>query len=454
MDAGFDLLQSYLADFLDRTANDKTYIETDHKGSGIRNATITAEGNRNFRELFDVFIQHVDKVGLNPASGGHLAYIPGGGVLPSAFGDFIADFTNRYAGVFFANPGAVHMENMLIEWMAEVLGYPKSAYGNLASGGSIANLVAIVCARDGQGVRSIDIPNSVIYLSNQAHHSVDKALRIAGLKECILRHVPIDDRFRMKGDELERMVQADSANGLNPFLVVSSLGTTDTGSIDPIEEIGKIAERHNLWHHIDAAYGGFFVLLDEFQHLKKGISLSDSITIDPHKGLFLPYGTGAVLVKDPDILAKSHAYTAAYMQDTLHAKEEYSPAEFSPELTKHYRGLRMWLPLMYYGLNPFLACLEEKLALTRYFRRQIQQLGFVIGPEPELSVCIYRYVPKKGDANEFNLNLIQKVKEQGSIFLSSTSIDGVVWLRLAALSFRTHKSHVDRALEQLKRLIN
>ncbi len=407
-------------------------------------------------ELLEQLEQKMIRLGLNPASGGHLGYIPGGGVLPAAWGDFLAAVTNQYAGVFFAGPGAVRMENELIRWMCRLVGFPESALGNLASGGSIANLIAFVTARDARQVDSLSIRRSVIYLTAQVHHCVHKAIRIGGLNEAIVRRVPMDERFRMRADVLADLVAEDVAQGLKPFLVVASAGTTDTGAIDPLNSIADVCQAHHLWLHVDAAYGGFFLLAEDrdfdgrsIPERFAGISRADSVAIDPHKGLFLSYGLGAVLVRDVAALQQSHHYLANYMQDTLGAIEEPSPADLSPELTKHFRGLRMWLPLQLFGVQPFRAALEEKLWLCRLFYQEIQKRGFEVGPPPELSVCIYRYLPRQGDPNEFNRRLVEAVHRDGRVFVSSTTIDGQVWLRLAVLSFRTHVKEIDYLLEFL-----
>jgi len=392
----------------------------------------------------------MDRPGLNPASGGHLGYIPGGGIYYSALGDYWADITNRYAGIFFVGPGAVRIENMLIDWTAELAGYPKGSVGNLTSGGSIANLSAIVTARDHKKITSEKVKSAVIYLSEKVHHCVFKAIRIAGLGECVVRHLPLDDCYRIQTQELEKLISADKENGLIPFLVVASAGTTDTGSVDPLQVIGEIAKKHGLWFHVDAAYGGYFLLTEHGKKVLKGIELSDSFAIDPHKSLFLPYGLGMVIVKNKEALYSSHYYQANYMQDALTADEEVSPADLSPELTKHFRGLRLWLPLKLLGLKPFRACLEEKLLLARYFYDEIQKLGFEVGPYPELSVATYRYVPKTGDANAFNKRLMEEVQKDGRVFISSTMLDGKFMLRLAVLSFRTHRSTIDYLLNILK----
>lgn len=394
---------------------------------------------------------NIDKTGITGASGGHLGYIPGGGVYSSSLGDYWTDVVNTYSGVFFASPGAVRMENHLINWMRDMVGYPASTYGNLASGGSIANLIALVTARDAFEIKSKDVERHVIYLSKQAHHCLHKAIHIAGLSDCPLRTIKLDEQFRLDAGDLKRQIAEDKKQGLKPFFIVASAGTTDTGAVDPISTIADIAEEHKAWFHVDAAYGGFFMLTAEGREKFKGIDRSDSVVLDPHKGLFLPYGVGVVLVKEGELMRKAFSYFASYMQDIVVQQDEVSPADVSPELTKPFRGLRMWLPLMLHGLKPFKACLEEKLLLAKYAYEQLQNMEDVeVGPEPELSVVTFRFVPEGMDANEFNAALVKAIHEDGRIFISSTTIDDVFTLRLAILSFRTHLSTIDLILKILK----
>ena len=447
-------LQRYADEFLDNIETLNAYNVTADKGAGLLNSPISEEPVP-VGEALELLRRNVDFPGLNPASGGHLGYIPGGGIYYSALGDYLADVFNRYSGVFFASPGAVRMENMLIRWVAETFGYPADAAGNLTSGGSLANLIGIVTARDAQGIRAAEIARAVIYLSAQAHHSVDKAIRIAGLRECVVRHLPLDERYRIIPAELARQIEADLAQGLRPFLAIASAGTTDVGAIDPLDEIGAICQRYGLWYHIDAAYGGFFVLTAEGKKKLRGIELADSLVVDPHKGLFLPYGLGIALVRDKQALQAAHFYQANYMQDARDDNEEASPADLSPELTKHFRGLRFWLPLKLHGVAPFRACLEEKLLLARYFHTEAQKLGFETGPVPELSVVTYRYIPRAiaddlAKVNAFNKKLLEAVVADGRVFISSTLLEGKFTLRLACLAFRTRLKTIDLLLQVLR----
>lgn len=439
----------YSEEFLENIEDLKAYSVSDDRGFGLLLSPFSEKGI-GIDEALDLIAENVDSPGLNPASGGHLAYIPGGGIYYSALADYLVDIFNRYAGVFYASPGAVRMENMLIRWLCDLVGYGENSGGNLTTSGSLANMIAVVTARDARNIRSRDVERSVIYLSKQTHHSIDKAIRVAGLGECVIRYLPLDERFRIRAEDFHKQVAADKQDGLNPFLIVASAGTTDVGAIDPLVEIGEIARAYGLWYHIDAAYGGSFVLTDEGKEKLNGLEMSDSLIIDPHKGLFLPYGLGVVLVRNVEDLIRSYRFDAHYMQDAFTKPEELSPSELSPELTKHFRGLRLWLPLKLLGIGPFRACLEEKLLLAKYFHDEVKKLGFESKIEPELSIVTFRWVPMAGGANEFNKKLLESIVADGRIFLSSTMLNDEFTLRFACLSFRTHLSTVDTLLSILE----
>lgn len=439
----------YGHDYLNNVDSIKAYNKEFKTDNSLASTDFSEEG-RPIDDLLNIVEESVDTPGINPASGNHLGYIPGGGIYPTALGDYLAAVTNKYSGVFYASPGAVQMENIVIRWIAGLLGFPEDSLGNLTSGGSIANLVAIVTARDSKGISSQLVMDSCIYLTHQAHHSVQKAIRIAGLSDANLRYIDTDDHFHMDTEHLEKEIEKDLLKNRKPFLVIASAGTTDTGVIDPLDEIARICQAYGLWFHVDAAYGGFFALVNELKDKMKGINKADSLTIDPHKGLFLAYGLGAVIVRDVEALRRSHYYEANYMQDAIGDIEEPSPADLSPELTKHFRGMRIWLPLQLFGISPFRHALKEKHLLAVNFYHEISKLGFETGPEPELSVCIYRYTKGVSEPNDFNEKLIKRIQDHGEIFISSTTIDGVFWLRLAVLVFRTHLETIDRLLVLLK----
>lgn len=442
-------VNTYTEAFQQRLSTAKTFIQNGFDDATLSNADFS-EGTP-FPDIMRLLEEHMEDPGINTAHGGHLGYIPGGGIHLAALGDYIADVTNKYAGVFYASPGAVRIENSLVEWSGNLVGYNKGFGGNITTGGSIANLVAITTARDAMKIKARDFERVVIYKTSQAHHCVDKAIIIAGLRECIVRNIDVDEHYRMDAEQLARQVAIDIQVGLIPFIVIANGGSTDVGAIDPMSAISKVARQFEMWMHVDAAYGGYFLMLDEYREKFKGIEQADSIVMDPHKGLFLPYGNGIVLVKHLHHLQNAFAYEANYMQDTTGATDVISPADISPELSKNFRGMRMWLPLKHYGEAPFRACIEEKLLLTQYFKEQILEMGFELMCEPELSVVAYRYVPENGDANEFNKKLMALMHEDGEIFISSTMLNGKYVLRFACLSFRTHLEHVDKLLNMFRK---
>ncbi len=447
--AGIDALAQFTDDFIGRLPgrNSFSHSHPDTSKLAISGAMTGLD------DLLAIYEQEVVNHGIIAASGGHIGYIPGGGIFYAALGDFLADISNEFAGMYFASPGGVTIENELIRWLKTIFGFPETAVGNLTSGGSIANLVAVAAARDKHKIKGEKIAKSVVYIGPQTHHCIHKAIRLTGLEDVVIREIELDEFHRIKPAHLEELIRTDRKNGLLPFMVIASAGTTDTGAVDPLNKLADIAEANKMWYHIDAAYGGFFVLTETAKKQFNGIERADSLVVDPHKGLFLPYGLGAVLVRDRDALLQSNHYTANYMQDALNPDMPLNPADVSPELTKHFRGLRLWIPLRMLGIEPFVACLEEKLLLVQYFRQKLQENSFQLGPEPDLSVSYFWYEPKVADQNEFNKALMRNIHLDGRIFLSSTRIGGMDVIRIAILSFRTKMETVDVCVEMILRCL-
>jgi aromatic-L-amino-acid/L-tryptophan decarboxylase len=407
-----------------------------------------AEEGREAAAVLDYVAACVDRPGFATTSPRFMAYIPGGGLYHSALGDFLAAVSNKYSGFASASPGAVRLENATTQWLAGVIGYPEGAAGTLTSGGSIANLTAIVAARDARDADG----GGAVYSTRFAHHCVDKALHIAGRGKAPRRLIATDERHRLSVDALAEALEADRAAGIQPWLVVASAGTVDTGAVDPLAEIAALCRRHGAWLHVDGAYGGLFSLCEEGRERLRGIDLADSVALDPHKTLFLPYGTGAVLVRDGRHLLQSFSASADYIRPLGESEVGPSPADLSPELTRHFRALRLWLPLQIAGVSAFRAAQAEKLALARYFHARLEEIeGFDAGPSPDLSVVAFRYQPKQGDADSFNERLLRHLQEEGRVMLSGTRIDGRFTLRCAILCFRTHIEDVDEAIDALRR---
>jgi glutamate/tyrosine decarboxylase-like PLP-dependent enzyme len=405
----------------------------------------TEEG-RDPASVLDYVGTCIERPGIATTSPRFMGYIPGGGLFYSALGDMLAAASNKYSGFAPAAPGAVRIENACAAWLASVIGYPAESAGTLTSGGSMANLTAIVTARDAGDADG----GGAVYVTRFAHHCIDKALHIAGRGRAPKRMIATDENYRMSVEALEQALEEDRRNGVRPWLVVASAGTVDTGSVDTLPEIADLCRRYRAWFHVDGAYGGLFVLSD--RDLVKGIDQADSVALDPHKTLFLPYGTGAALVRNGQHLLDAFSASADYIEPFAETDVGPSPANLSPELTRHFRALRLWLPLQVAGLAAFRAGQAEKLALARYFHARLSEIdGWDAGPPPDLSVVAFRYLPKSGDADDFNERLIKHVQQEGRVMLSGTRIDGTFHLRCAILCFRTHLEHVDEAIDALVR---
>jgi glutamate/tyrosine decarboxylase-like PLP-dependent enzyme len=447
-----DKVAAYADGFMEDLDRRPVYVASDEEKSALYDSPIS-EGPMEPDAVLRLLDLGINQSGVNIGSAGHMAYIPGSNLYASALADYLGAVTNRYSGLYFASPGTVRMERLLLRWVADLVGYPATAAGDLTSGGSIANLVGIVTARNAHSLKARDFSRAVVYLSEQTHHAVEKALRIAGLGESVKRFVRLDGRYRMRPEALEEAVRADAKMGLYPWLIAASAGTTDTGAVDPLADIADIARRHGLWLHVDGAYGAAFALTEHGKQVLTGIESSNSLVLDPHKGLFLPFGSGVALVREGRHLLEAHHYDASYLQDkdVLAAGDEVSPADLSPELTRPSRALRLWLPLKLAGVAPFRAALEEKLLLARYFHeKMLHEDRFEVGPPPDLSIVTFRYLPRRGDPDAFNRRLIDAVQRDGRVFISSTKIDGKFTLRLAVLSLRTHLETVDLAVEILR----
>jgi aromatic-L-amino-acid decarboxylase len=410
------------------------------------------EGGESLPSLLHTLFQDVIPTSVNTAGPGYVGYVPGGGIFPAALADFIAKSVNRHVGYYYMSPAMVQLEWNVVRWFCDMAGYGPDAGGVLTSGGSMATLTAIIAARTTRLPE--DFRCGVIYVTSQTHYSVAKAALLAGFPERCLRMVPVDAGFRMDPTALELMIAADRAAGLQPFLVAATAGTTNTGAVDPLDAIATIAEREAMWLHVDGAYGGFFMLTESGRKTLAGIERADSITLDPHKGLCLPYGTGALIVRNLHNLKQTYSARAEYLPAMNEVEGEVDFCGLSPELSRDWRGLRVWLPLKMHGVAPFRENLDEKLALARRVEmalRAMPNIQIVAGPQ--LSILAFRLVlPGRSpeETDEDNRRLLEAITRRQRVLLSSTRLNGRFTLRFALLSFRTHEDRVMQGLEDIR----
>lgn len=295
---------------------------------------------------------------------------------------------------------------------------------------------------------------------------MSSAFRLAGVPVANLRCLASDQELRLRPDELRRRIRQDRAAGLRPFIIIATAGSTNTGAIDPLPEIADIAEAEGLWLHIDGAYGGAFMLCPEGRQKLEGIARAQSITLDPHKGFFLPYGTGCLLLRDRSALHRADGQPAPYLRDLqgpVVDETHYSPADFRLELSRPFRGLRLWLPLMLHGAGAFRQALSEKLALAKVLLRGLEQLAQVgrpieIAAPCELTVVAFRLTRLVGEPlnrwNARNVAFLEKLNRDGTVILSSTNLplaaEQVLTLRACVLSYRTHGSDIRALLEAIR----
>lgn len=411
---------------------------------------------RSLDELLEYLFEEAIPRSYNTPGPGYLAFIPGGGLFESALASLIADGVNRYVGVFAAAPVLARLEANVVAWFAEIVGYPEEARGFLTTGGSLANFSAVVTAR--RELLGDDFLDGAIYASDQTHHSVMKAAVLAGFPEDSVRIVPSDERFRLRPEALEERMAADRRDGFRPFLLVGSAGTTNTGAIDPLERMADVADREGLWFHVDAAYGGFFALTERGRRALQGIERSDSVVLDPHKSLFVPYGSGCLIARDGDSLRRAHTAHAEYMPPMQEDPELVDFCEISPELSRGFRGLKVWLPLKLHGIEPFREALREKLELTDWITERLREIEDVeIVAEPQVTVVAWRWCPEGVDEDRLdalNRSLMGRINDLRRVYLTGTRLRGRFVIRICVLSFRTHRERMEMALEDVRAAIN
>jgi aromatic-L-amino-acid decarboxylase len=405
---------------------------------------------QSYESLLDFLFQDAIPRSFNAAGPGYLAYVPGGGLFHSAVADLIADAVNRYVGVCAAAPALVQLEANVIRWFCEIIGLPKGSGGVLTPGGSLANFTAIVTAR--KALLPDDFLRGTLYCSNQVHHSFQKAANLAGFPYANIRELPVDEHFRIRIDALREAVARDRAEGWTPFLVAGSAGTTATGAVDDLEELARVAREEQMWFHVDGAYGALFMLTERGRAALRGIEQADSLILDPHKTLFLPFGTGALLVRDARLLRRAHSSHADYLPDMQEEDELVDFCEISPELSRDFRGLRVWLPLKMFGIEPFREQLDEKLDLIAYTVDALRAIeGIEIVAEPQLTILAFRLV-RDGveDPDALNRRLLGRINARKRVMLTPATLDGAFVIRIAIVSHRTHRDRIDLALDDIR----
>jgi aromatic-L-amino-acid decarboxylase len=374
------------------------------------------------------------------------AFIPSCPTWPGILGDFLASGFNIFQGTWLASAGPSALELVVLDWFKDWIGYPEAASGLLLTGGSEANLTAIACARAARvGAAARD---TTIYYSNETHSSVERAARVLGFASDQLRALPVDDAFRLSAATLRAAVEDDRRAGRTPLLVVANAGTTNTGSIDPLEELAAVARELGLWLHVDAAYGGFAVLTERGRRWLRGLELADSVALDPHKWLYQPYAAGCLVVRDGRLLGDAFHVMPDYLQDTAVAGASVNFADRGIQLTRPARALKLWLSLKYFGVDAFRAAIDRSLDLALHAERRIEESRTLelLSPTALGVVCFRR------DAEDgANAALVSRLAASGEGLISSTRLHGRYALRLCVMNHRSREKDVERVLRFLER---
>jgi glutamate/tyrosine decarboxylase-like PLP-dependent enzyme len=376
------------------------------------------------------------------------AFVPGPSNFVSVMADALASGFNVFNGTWLGGSAAAAVELAVIDWFRNWCGFPEEAGGLFVSGGSMANLTALVAARH---VRLDDrTERAMIYYSDQTHSSIDRALRVIGFLPEQIRRIPSDDEYRLPMDALAHQVQEDRKAGLRPFAVIASAGTTNTGAIDPLHEIAQFCRQQDLWMHIDGAYGAAAVISDRGRALLCGMELADSLSFDPHKWLFQPIECGCVLLRDAALLKKTYRIMPEYLADVHRNVAEVSPCDYGIQLTRGFRALKVWMSMQYFGLDSFRAAVERGFVLAEFAERKLRDMANweVVTPAQMGIVCF-----RRRDADEkFYPRLHDSMLQDGFALATSTILNGRTALRLCTINPRTTEGDIENALDRLDEL--
>jgi glutamate/tyrosine decarboxylase-like PLP-dependent enzyme len=379
------------------------------------------------------------------------AFVPGPNNFVSAMAEALAAAHNVFAGSWLEGSGAAQLELTTIDWLRQLCGFPEGAAGLFVSGGSMANLTALAVAR---AAKLADRPDgAAIYCSDQVHSSVERALRVLGFGRGQVRKLASDENFRLRVDVLAREVAADRAAGLRPFCVVANAGTTNTGAVDPLDELAGFCRREDLWLHADGAYGAAAVLCGRGRALLQGLERVDSLALDPHKWLFQPFECGCLLVRDGALLERTFRILPDYLKDIHAGEDEVNFCDRGIQLTRSFRALKLWFSIQVFGLEAFRRAVERGFEVAEAVERLLRaRERFEIVTPAQLGILTFRYQPETGDADRFNAALARRIAEDGYLMLSTTMLRGRTVLRMCTINPRTTDEEIAGVVERIEAL--
>jgi aromatic-L-amino-acid/L-tryptophan decarboxylase len=446
-----DLVTEHLASLREQPAR-STLTRPEAKRVAGAIAPIAPEEGIGFDAAVDELVERVLPYHAREPHPRFLGYVPSIPTFPSVLGDWLATGYNFFAGVWPIASGPNEIELVVLDWFRQWLGMPNGTGGLLTSGGSTATLMAVVAARHARvGEDASLLPKLTLYTSTQAHSAVARAAWIAGVSRENVRVLATDDAMRLPPAAIRDAVIADRASGHVPFLVVGSAGTTNTGAVDDLAAIAELCERESLWFHVDAAYGAFAALTSRGGDLLRGIERADSVVLDPHKWLFVPFECGCLLARKPSTLKSAFHIFPEYLKDVAPGDEEVNFADYGEQLTRYARALKVWLSVRTLGLAPIRAMIERGIRLAEHVESIVRRepLLEVVAPA-QLGICCFRVRPRGVDdpreLDAINERVNAAVNAPGRFLISSTRVNGVFSLRVCTHNWRTSEPDLDELM--------
>ena len=446
-----------MADYLGTLRERRVYGHTSsHEIRDRLDATLPINGS-DFDALLKIFRDTIVPFSRHNAHPRMFGYVQSPGTPLGAFADLLASTLNANLTVWRSAPAPVELERLAIDWIRQILGFNAEVGGLFVSGGSMANFAALAAARQTKDHSSGRLR---MYASSATHFSIAKAAALLGIGRENVQHVPVDERLKMPMDDLVAKVTADLEEGYVPFCVVGNAGTVDTGIVDPLGDIREVANRFQLWMHVDGSYGAFAVLAESARKLFAGIEQADSIALDPHKWLYLPVDVGCVIYRNPEIARVAFAHEAEYTRMFgQEAEEAFACWDYGPELSRRFRALKVWMLLKGVGLDSLSEAIETNLACARYLESLVQASDdFEMVAPVELSIFCFRHVPAqlRNESPEaidaFNERLLVALRRDGSSYLSNATLAGRFALRGCVLNYRTTLRDMEILLDDLRRV--
>jgi aromatic-L-amino-acid/L-tryptophan decarboxylase len=448
-----ELMAEYLGDLRDR----RVYRHMSPREIRDRlDAALPTKGS-DFGGLLKVFRETIIPFSRQNPHPRMFGYVQAPGTPLAAFADLLVSTLNANLTVWRSAPAPVELERLTIDWIRQILGFNAEAGGLFVSGGSMANLAGIAAARQ---VKDDASGRLRMYASSETHFSIAKAAALLGIGRENVRHVAVDERFRIRVDDLVARITADLEAGYVPFCVVANAGTVNTGAVDALAEIREVANRFQLWMHVDGSYGAFAVLAKSARELFAGIELADSIALDPHKWLYLPVDVGCVIYRAPEIARAAFAHEAEYTRVIgEEADEAFAFWDYGPELSRRFRALKVWMLLKGVGVDSLSKAIESNLGCARYFESMVRASeDFEMMAPIELSIFCFRHVPMQlrrespQAIDAFNERLLIALQRDGSSYLSNATLGGRFALRGCVLNYRTTLRDMEILLDDLRRV--